>query len=128
MYVDKSHLLTGVNEPENYYCAVWAYTVHHSELAVRMISTRDETPSTKKFYWIFSGVLFYEGPLNWQGADFSFDDSGRNTILMKIYPALNNSEKLAMQNLFRLFTFIDKKSGLDVRILASGVTRLEKLH
>jgi hypothetical protein len=127
MNIDKPRLLAGVNEPENYYCAVWAHTVHHSELAVRIISDRDETPTTQFFYWIFSGVLFYEGPLKWQGADFSFDDSECDTILMRIYPTLNNSEKIVIHDLHRLFKFIDKMSGLEVKILASGVIRLEKL-
>lgn len=127
MEVDKSNLLAGLREPEKYYCTAWMYTAHHSELAIRITSDHDELPTTQSFFLLFSGVLFYEGPLRWHNADFSVDNSERDIILAKIYPSLNNPEKIELQGLYQLVNFIDKMTGLEVKILFSGVNRVEKL-
>ncbi len=127
MKIDKIELLAGVNNPKIYYCSIWLYTTHHSEIAVRVMSTLDESPATNKFYWIFTGVVYFEGPLKWQGADIYFDDIERGSLVKKIYPTFHNIEELISSDTYRLFKFADKISELEVRILASGVMRVEKL-
>jgi hypothetical protein len=59
MKIDKTQLLSGIDNPAFCYCAIWAYTSHHSELAIRVMSTPSDTPATKKFYWIFTGVFYH---------------------------------------------------------------------
>jgi hypothetical protein len=128
MNIKKSDLLVDISEPENFYCNVWAYTVHHSELVVRIISDNDEIPSTKKFYFVFSGVIYYEGPIKWKNVELFLDNSELEVILNKLYPKLNNTEKIGMYDYLKLFKFIDKETNLEVKILASRVNRLENLN
>jgi hypothetical protein len=129
MNVDKTQLLSGASSPESYYCTVWLQTAHHSEMAVRIMSTLDETPTTQKFYWVFTGVVYYSGPLKWQNADFTLDVNNRVDIIKKIYPTINinNLDDLLSKDFYRLFKFIDNISSLEIKILASGIVRLENL-
>jgi|SRR5919109_1382074 hypothetical protein len=128
MKIDKTQLLFGIDNPELCYCTMWMYTSHHSELAIRVMSTPKDTTDTKKFYWIFTGVIYHEGPSKWQGADFYIANSERDSLLKRIVnPAVGNVDKLIESDFYHLFKFIDKISGLEVRIIASGVIRVEKL-
>jgi hypothetical protein len=128
MKIDKTQLLSGIDNPEFSYCTLWMYTCHHSELVIRIMSTYSETPATKKFYWIFAGVIYHEGPEKWQGADFYIANSERDIFLKKIInPAVGNFDVLIKSDFYQLFKFIDKISGLEIKIIASGVIRIENL-
>lgn len=128
MKIDKNQLLFGIDNPEFCYCTMWVYTSHHSEMAVRIMSTPEDVPATKKFYWIFTGVIYHEGPSKWQGADFYIDSAGRDNLLRKVInPEVGNVEELIKNEFYRLFKFKDIASGLEVKILATGIMRLEKL-
>jgi hypothetical protein len=128
MKIDKTQLLSGIDNPEFCYCTLWMYTSHHSELAIRIMSTPSDTPATKKFYWIFAGVIYHEGPEKWQGADFYLANPERDSLLKKIInPAVGNVDLLIRNDFYQLFKFSGKTSGLEVKIIASGVNRVEKL-
>ena len=128
MKIDKTQLLFGIDDPGFYYCTLWMYTCHHSELAIRIMSTRSDTPDTKEFYLIFTGVIYHEGPSKWQGVDFSIEHSERDVFLKKIInPAVGDADVLIKNDFYKLFKFSDTASGLEVKILASAVIRVENL-
>lgn len=123
MNIDKTHLLSGFSDPKSCYCTVWLQTVHHSEMAIRVASTLDDLPVTQKFYWIFTGVVYYSGPLRWKNADFVLDTQSKKIIISK----LNKTEYSFDEDFYGLFKFSDNLSGLKVEILASGILRVENL-
>ena len=117
-------LLKDIRDPSSQYCAVWKYSVHHSELVIEVKSDVDETPTTKRLFWIFQGVMSYHGPLKWQGADFHLaPDSDCLELIIHLKPGLKNPEVLVNDGLCNLFRFKDRISRLDVHILASGAIR-----
>ena len=121
-------LLSSIHSPETRYCTVWKYVVQHSEMAVQIRSDLDETSTTKKLFWVFQGVLLYQGPLKWQGADFHLSsDNDCMKLLIQLNPKIKYPELLISEGRCNLFRFSDRISGFDVNILASTVIKTEHI-
>ncbi|MFZ4816046.1 MAG: hypothetical protein ACOYL5_16035 [Phototrophicaceae bacterium] len=56
-----------LDAPKLYRCNVFRYFSGLSRLYIRVFKGRNEAPS---FYLFFSDVGYFEGPMNWQSADF----------------------------------------------------------
>jgi hypothetical protein len=123
-----SELLSNIHNPETQYCTVWKYIVQHSEMAVQIRSDIDETPTTKKLFWIFEGVLLYQGPLKWQGADFRLaPDHECMELITRLKPEIKHPEILIDSGFYNLFKFRDRISGFDINIVASSAIKVTNL-
>lgn len=59
--------LFALKSPELYRCQVYRYFNGLSRLYIGVFKPYQSVPS---FYLLFSDAGYFEGPLNWQGADF----------------------------------------------------------
>lgn len=56
-----------IDNPKLYVCNVYKYDSNLSKLYIRVFKGRSTQAS---FYLFFSDVGYFEGPMNWQGAEF----------------------------------------------------------
>jgi hypothetical protein len=54
-------------DPQRYECNIWSFRVNHRVLLIR--ADKDKF-NNQTCYLSFTEVLYFEGPLNWIGADF----------------------------------------------------------
>jgi hypothetical protein len=67
--VDSSIIETlNIADPQAYTCKVWSYLVSHLQLLIR--AWKDDFLTGDTFYLLFTGVLYFDAPTIWQGADF----------------------------------------------------------
>jgi hypothetical protein len=124
-----TELLSGMDHPELYYCTVWEFTVHHAEMVLQIRSDLNEITTTKKLFWIFQRVMYYQGPLKWYGADFHLgSDSECMKLIAQLEPKVARPDVLLDMGLCNLFKFNDSATGLDVNILAGGAIKAENLR
>lgn len=57
-----------IADPQTYICTVWSYRASHSTLLVRADKNKF---GNETLYLSFTGVLYFEGPLKWMGAEFN---------------------------------------------------------
>jgi hypothetical protein len=71
----------GIAEPEKYVCFVTSYIPSHSQLEIGI-----KLPETPEFvyYLGFQAVEYFEGPLSWEGADFSRGDPNECVRLLRL--------------------------------------------
>jgi hypothetical protein len=96
-----------------YVCIVWHYQVAHSTMIVRI-----QDPQTEEIYWVsFLAVQYYDGPMRWQGANFSVEESIETLTLLREKTGfhLDMSDE-DLENEFQLFTVNCK--DYQVRVLA----------
>jgi hypothetical protein len=60
--------------PETCYCVIQGYLKHHSYMEIRVARENIES-SEGVLYLHFEGVVYFEGPMIWQGAAFSLAPS-----------------------------------------------------
>jgi len=65
--------ILGTTDLQAYHCKVWSYLVSHSQMLLRVY--KDDFMTGDTFQLLFTGVLYYEGPMSWQGVDFHFGTS-----------------------------------------------------
>lgn len=56
-----------LTNPDDYNCAILGYRHNHSMMLVRV--SNDEIDSNA-FFIVFSEVIYYEGPFQWNGCNF----------------------------------------------------------
>ena len=108
---------------EYYYCSVWLYQRSHSEMVVKL-SKSDELSDPDKFYVLFTWVVYYEGPLKWQGEVFQLgSDMECKELLQKLgytYP-----DELISSGKFHLY--VSHTTEYNVRVIAAKYSKLNKL-
>jgi hypothetical protein len=110
--------------PQHLYCTVWMYRVHHPTLAIRVHHAKVEN-----FVWLFfTGVSYFEGPLNWKGAEFNIASRDEQ---LKLHQRLGHNKGdqiesvLANQKLYVVdptMDWLDDDSDLQIKILAYDCT------
>ncbi|MEO1440773.1 MAG: hypothetical protein AAFV33_10240 [Chloroflexota bacterium] len=69
-----------IKAPNLYRCNVYRYSATLSQLYIRVFKGMSVAPS---FYLFFSDVGYFEGPMNWEGADFQKATSEECISLMR---------------------------------------------
>lgn len=106
-----------VEDPQQHVCTVWGYIFGHSQM---FLEVYPEWKREERFYLLFSDVLYFEGPMKWQGSGFRF---GTPVEQKNLYNRMSG-EKLetvwnAWNQTHRLY--ILDNSRFHVYILASGI-------
>lgn len=114
-YMDLSEL----SNPDQYLCRVSMYRIGHSELYIR-ISKADDIR-----YMCFGSVHYYQGPMRWQGANFSLGDKNLCCELLRthwLYREAFDDQEDRYYYLYHLFV-VDppgiRHGELQVRVVAS---------
>lgn len=105
--------LSHVKNPKQYYSAVHLYHSGHSMILVQADKGK-EFGANRLLYLTFINVLFFEGPLQWQGVDFYLGTSGE---CAEILDHIGLDPKVF--DLYRLFKI--KLAKCYVNIVASRV-------
>jgi hypothetical protein len=101
-----------IANPQEYSCRVGSYRVNHSLMLVR--ATKSEFEPGKTFYLTFGGVLYFEGPLAWSGADFCISTTDECERLLS---KMGYSDSLhVLSDKYRLF--LVELPNLEVKIIA----------
>lgn len=107
-------------DPRLYQCNVWSYRAGHSLMLVRV--TKSWSGPEDFFYLTFESVQYFEGPLQWLGADFYIGTKAECTeLLQRIDPEIPDDLVGEMVNDFRLF--VVELTNLKVRILAGNAMK-----
>ncbi|MEM6284374.1 MAG: hypothetical protein AAF787_19435 [Chloroflexota bacterium] len=69
-----------IKAPNLYRCNMYRYSSTLSKLYIRVFKGMSVAPS---FYLFFSDVGYFEGPMNWEGADFQRQESDACIALMR---------------------------------------------
>jgi hypothetical protein len=70
-----------IENPKQYYSAIHLYYVGHSMLLVQADKGKESGPD-RLLYLTFTNVVFFEGPLQWQGVDFYLGTSDECTEML----------------------------------------------
>jgi hypothetical protein len=90
-------------------CAVASYRINHSLMLVKV----DNVKSEETFYLTFSGVLYFEGPLKWQGGNFCIETVDECEKLLR---KIGYGYALHVLDKYRLF--VVNLPSAEVKILA----------
>jgi len=107
----------GIENPEAYFCQVWRYHRSHSRLLIRCYKDKFYN---EEFYLLFGMVMYIEGPLSWQSADFCIGDSAECVNLL--HP--RGFEEIPEEGLLKTYRLyvVDLSDGRVVKILAASHT------
>lgn len=98
----------------------WVYRVRlylsgHSQLQIQLGNQK-----TKQVLFInFTGVEFYDGPLEWSGKGFSRGDSTECLRILKSMESFSNENENDLINDYSLY-IVKPENGYRIRIVASG--------
>ena len=106
-------MLFPIEDYEQWTCQVRIYLVSHSQLQIRM-----ENSETQQVKFInFTGVEFYDGPLEWRGAGFFIGENSEClSILRKMDAYTKDSDDILLSEM-SLF-IVRQHDGHSVRIVA----------
>lgn len=100
--------LSHIQNPDQYYSAIHLYYVGHSMLLVQADKGKEFGPD-RLLYLTFVNVVFFEGPLQWQGVDFY---PGTADECAEILDRIGMNEKLF--DLYRLIKKQLKKGSVSI--------------
>jgi hypothetical protein len=83
----------------------------------------EESGDELAFYVYFGGVIYFEGPLQWSGADF-ISGSEEECIGILRRMGVKHAEEAVRSDYYRLFRV--KLSQLEVRIVATAAVKLDE--
>ncbi|MEO0562847.1 MAG: hypothetical protein AAF125_12120 [Chloroflexota bacterium] len=115
-----------IETPVLYRCNVFRYHSGLSRLYVRVFKGLAQAPS---FYLFFSDVGYFEGPMNWKGADLRRAPSADCLSLMQTVGLVEDfmlddpETRLALAEAAHLYVF--RTSQTEVRLIAGEVVRLQ---
>ncbi len=85
---DFQNLMISLEATQKYECRVEHYTIGHRQIRIRVNKPMGIVTDEEAFYLIFTGVVYFEGPLQWIGANFSLGTSSELTPILKQIPNL----------------------------------------
>ncbi|MBZ0295942.1 MAG: hypothetical protein K8L99_25505 [Anaerolineae bacterium] len=114
--------------PELYRCQVYRYFNGLSRLYVGVFKPYQSVPA---FYFLFSDVGYFEGPVNWQGADFDIAPDEECIDLM-LRCGMIGEAILTFPNAYASITetarlYRARTQNIPVQIIASSVTMLNEI-
>jgi hypothetical protein len=104
---------------KDYHCRVWSYLASHSALLVRAYKEDFQTDDT--WYLLFSGVVYFEGPITWVVVDFNFGSPNESLGLIRKSGAFGDMPDDYLLKHYHLFKI--KTGNGEVKILASNISR-----
>ena len=111
-----------IDDPQSFHCTIWRYQAGHHQMLVRVCRI-EESGDELAFYVCFGGVIYFEGPLQWSGADF-ISGSEEECIGILRRMGVKHAEEAVRSDYFRLFRV--KLPQLEVRIIATAAMTLEE--
>lgn len=117
-----------LDTPKLYRCNVYRYNSNLSQLHIRVFRGLNTTPN---FYLLFTDVGYFEGPMNWQNADFTRESGEACLDLMLeagMVQNINLDDPDTRQALAEAaYLYIVKTSHTTIRIIAGSAVRLTEL-
>lgn len=116
-----------IDNPQSYHCTVWRYQADHQQADPQQMLVRvhrsEESGAETAFYLYFGGVMYFEGPLHWHGAEFlRGPEEECIAILHKI--GFKYAEDAVRSDYYCLFKV--KLPQLEVRIVAQAAVKLDE--
>jgi len=107
-----------------YTCKIWSYLVSHLQLLIR--SWKDDFLTGDTLYLLFTGVLYFDGPTIWQGADFRLGTPDECFKLLQEKRSFeDNPEHRGVAEKIHLFK-AETSRGV-IRILAKNVSKSQEI-
>jgi hypothetical protein len=78
--------ILGLSYPEKYSCEVRTYHADYKQMSIRIFENPDILSENKYFYLDLTLVYYFEGPVNWNGANFQLLNAEDNYRVMKKFP------------------------------------------
>ena len=101
-------------------CCIYRYLRSHQQLLIAVHKPDSLTPS---FYLHFEMAGYFEGPLNWRGADFRLGtDEECKEVICKIGTQTNKHLDLMSKHLY--FLFLLERPDYQVKILAATCNKI----
>jgi hypothetical protein len=119
----------GLPEPNDCRCRILEYTMGHSQLFVRVTMSSGAAVNAGEIMCLgFEGVLYFEGPMWWQGADFRIGTRDEHLAILQRVNSSDfggNGEKI--QHALRKYRlFILNGAAAQVRIVATMALRASR--
>ena len=111
-----------IDDPQSFCCTVWRYQAGHHQMLVR-VHRLEESGDETAFYLYFGGVIYFEGPLHWSGAEFTSGSEEECAGILRMI-GFKHAEDATRSDYYRLFKV--KLSQLEVRIVAETAVRLDE--
>jgi hypothetical protein len=119
----------GLLEPNDRQCRVLGYVMGHSQLFVRVSMPPGVDVDTDEIMCLgFEGVLYFEGPMWWQGADFRIGTREEHLAILKRanksdFEGNGEDAEYALR-MYRLFVL--DRPNTQVRIVATMALRAKR--
>jgi hypothetical protein len=114
-----------IKTPQLYRCHVYRYHSTLSRLYVRAFKGEAQDPA---FYLLFSDVGYFEGPMNWQGAQFRLAPTNECLALMQrsgMVAGVSVDMLAALGEIARLY--VVDTPHTPVKIVAGQAIKLDKV-
>lgn len=121
MTSDTNGILFPLGDEHSWVYRVRLYLISHSQLQIEIGHQKTE----RRLYINFTGVEFYDGPLDWSGKGFSRGAAQECLQILKRMEAYANADETVLLNDFSLFV-VEPETGYRVRIVASGQPTLSE--
>lgn len=103
-----------LQNPEELHCSVWLYQTHHSFMKIQ-VHKGDFEP----FLWLdFDGVGYFEGPMQWQGANFMVMKKEYQLHYHEILGHTRRKQEERLLEDSKLFFVSATNENLQIKILA----------
>lgn len=112
----------GLEVPTSYNCIIERYKTGHPAMWLRIYKGEFTLPNDELFL-MFTGVSFYEGPMQWVGANFRVAPRDEWLTLMQELGWIEGATPDAMDYLseeLRLFTVESQRPKYKIRIVAAN--------
>jgi len=121
-----SNNIFGLSEPNDCQCRILEYAMGHSQLLVRVTTSSSADVNAGEVMCLgFEGVLYFEGPMWWQGADFRIGTRDEHLAILERanksdFEGNGGNSEYALR-MYRLFVL--DRPNTQVRIVATMALR-----
>lgn len=117
-----------LSAPSLYRCQVYRYFSGLSRLYLSVFKPQQQVAA---FYVLFSDVAYFEGPMNWQSADFHIAP-GQDCVDLLLATGLIGAAILQFPDAYASITdtarlYVVNTGHTPVRIIASSLSRLDHI-
>src|SRR5687767_8481732 len=105
-----------LKNPTECLCEVTKFKISHGALDIQLVE--------EKVFLVFVGVIYFQGPMSWQGANFSLSPEVKTLKLVRhIYPDLAEGHENLLTRFYKLYRV--RTAKFNILILACNGVKSE---
>jgi hypothetical protein len=94
-----------LENPVSCFCQITKFKLSHRAMDIQLIE--------EEKFLIFVGVIYFQGPIQWKGANFTVGvESDMLSLLRRVYPLLIQSPDNLLIELYKLYQVVDTEFNI----------------